>query len=204
MAGGRGKTTEERVEAAMQEEEGGERGEREKKEKRSLWTDQKVAKEKWTKHSVLPVLAFLAFLPNSLSLSLSVFDIMLEIIYHLNNNASNYVKMPYNRYDSWEGNAWGRRMIFFVADDCWGSALTGLGWDGMGCDGMRYACECSSSAREELSSMAAAWGKTLQNTYKEVILNMSKADCKVSYRYKNILILHKLQNDLIALIHRRY
>lgn len=124
MAGGRGKTTEERVEAA---EEGEEREGEEGEEKPLNWP--KSGKEKWTKHSVLPVLAFLAFLPNSLSLSLSVFDIMLEIIYHLNNNASNYVKMPYNRYDSWEGNAWGRRMIFFVADDCWGSALTGLGCD---------------------------------------------------------------------------
>lgn len=29
-------------------------------------------------------------------------DIMLKIIYHLNNNASNYIKeMPYNRYDSY-------------------------------------------------------------------------------------------------------
>lgn len=140
------------------------RREREKRGMRSLWTDQKVARK--SEQSIQCCLSwlFLHFphLPLSLSpLSLTslvplwmLFDIMLEIIYHLNNNASNYVKMPYNRYDSWEGNARGRRMIFFVADDCW--KVHRLGWDGM-----RYACECFSTAPEELSSMAS-WGKPLQ------------------------------------------
>lgn len=175
MAGGRGKTTEEQVEAAEEGEE-----ERKNREEKPLnWP--KSGKEKWTKHSVLPVLAFLAFNPSpSLSLPLSIFDIMLEIIYHLNNNASNYVKMPYNRYDSWEGNARGRRMIFFVADDCWGSALTGLGWDGMGWD-------MPVNAQVQLEKSYQAWQllgeKLYRYTNEEFLLNMSEADCKVSYRF---------------------